>query len=153
MEFLFARRLTGSTSTVQSNRMRASKNEKENDPKQMDLVTLQAYCMQETHHILQNHAYNAAYGYELFRRALQQQQQAAWRAIVGIYQNLVTKWVLQHPKFSLTHQNPTYFANCAFEYLWHHVALKKGKFSKFKSLPALLQYLKMCVYAAVVDKG
>lgn len=123
------------------------------NPKQMNTATLEVRCRQETHNFLQNHSYEPSYGYELFRRALEEQDELAWTAIVQVYDGLVAKWVRQHPKFPLTNEDASYFVNRAFERLWRYVGRKAGKFSQFRTLAAILQYLKMCVNGAVIDDG
>lgn len=122
-------------------------------PQQMKISALTTRCSQELDNFLHDRDSDSRYGYELFRRALQQHDQLAWMAVLGVYENMVSNWVRQHPKFPIANEETTYFVNRAFERLWRNVALKEGKFDRFPNLPRILQFLKMCVNAAIIDDG
>jgi len=88
--------------------------------------------------------------FELFRRALEQQDQQAWTFIYEFYERQVIIWVNRHPVFAGCKEEPQYFVNGAF---WKfRRAIKPTDYSqKFESLGAVLQLLKMCVASELLD--
>jgi len=74
--------------------------------------------------------------YELFRRALELQDQEAWQAIYTQYHRLVRHWLGDAPG------DPDALVNQVFGRFWQ--ALTPGRFADFPSLDALLEYLKRC---------
>ncbi len=106
-------------------------------------------CAQETELFFQRHAYDPAYCYELFRRALLERNQRAYEGLYIQYQPLVAGWVERHPSFPGAGEEVQYFVNRAFEKMWH--ALSPEKFDRFADLKALLSYLKLCAHSAVID--
>lgn len=89
--------------------------------------------------------------YELFRRALSERNESAWAAVTELYHGMVKKWILNHSKFADSGEEADYFVNRAFERLWRYVACKPGKFAQFDELASILQYLKLCAHASVMD--
>ena len=121
------------------------------EPSSLSVKELAFYTQKEMRRYLQTGESNTHYGFELFRRALDMQDEAAWYALLQLYNGLVKSWVTNHSKFASSGEDADYFVNRAFERLWRYVALKPGKFANFTDIAALLQYTKMCVHAAVMD--
>lgn len=119
----------------------------------MSLNQLEAACAQQTARFLRGHDADASFGYELFRRALDLQNNRAWEAVWRVYGDMVAGWVQSHPAFHSSTEEAAYFANRAMERLWINVACKEGKFSNFTTLAAVLRFLKLCVHSAVIDDG
>jgi DNA-directed RNA polymerase specialized sigma24 family protein len=82
---------------------------------------------------------------DLLRRALTAGDDDAWVAVHRLYSGAVGLW--------LGDSGNEVDAEIAavFERFWH--ALRGPKFDRFASLPAVLQYLKMCAYAVKIDRG
>jgi hypothetical protein len=82
--------------------------------------------------------------YELFRRAIVHQDQAAWSLVYEQYKAQVVRWIRQNPAFQSTQQEPDYFVNEAFAKFWHAVSPQKFT-QQLETLGAVLLYLKKCV--------
>jgi hypothetical protein len=118
-------------------------------PQHMAVAELAHRCAQETQHYFQQRSHDTSYCFELFRRALEARDQAAWEIICIQYQPLVSGWVRQHRGFEATGEEIQYFVNGAFGKI--SGTLTPGKFSHFSDIGALLRYLKMCVHSVIVD--
>jgi DNA-directed RNA polymerase specialized sigma24 family protein len=115
----------------------------------LTLAGLSHRCGQETESFFRRAAYDPAYCYELFRRALLERNQRAYDCLYSQYQPLVAGWVERHPSFPLSGEEVKYFVNRAFEKLWQ--ALTPEKFQRFNDLKALLSYLKLCTHSVIID--
>lgn len=105
-------------------------------------------CAEETERFFRRQDYDPGPCYELFRRATQSRDEAAFAVIYHQYRALVGRWVEQHPAFA-GDEEVDYFVNRAFEKFWH--AVTPEKFAHFPNLKAVLAYLKLCVHSALVD--
>jgi len=109
-------------------------------------------CYQESQKYLDGESYDESCCLELFRRALRDEQEAAWRAIYVQFFHLLQRWVYGHPRFHSTEEEGAYLINIAFSRFWHSlVKQRETEGVALDSLPRLLQYLKSCVYSAVED--
>ncbi|MBI3243093.1 MAG: sigma-70 family RNA polymerase sigma factor [Chloroflexi bacterium] len=115
----------------------------------LTLAELVDHCAQETERFFHGQAYDPQYCFELFQRAILEEDQLAWEAIHVQYQTLVIGWVKHQRGFATSGEEAQYFVNRAFEKIW--VALTPEKFERFSDLGALLHYLKLCVHSAIVD--
>jgi hypothetical protein len=106
-------------------------------------------CRQETSNYFKHHAHDDRYCFELFRRAIQEQDHDAWDVICIQYQSLVTGWVSQHSGFESSGEEVEYFVNGAFGKI--SGTLSAEKFQSFSDLGYLLRYLKMCVHSVITD--
>lgn len=88
--------------------------------------------------------------YELFQQALVERSAAAWEQLYAQYLPLVLSWVQREPSFALSDEEAQDFANRAFEKMWRSIT--PTKFGRFATLPALLQYLRLCVRSVVIDQ-
>ena len=115
----------------------------------LTLAELVDNCAHETESFFQGRSYDPQHCFELFRRAILEQDQLAWEAIHVQYQSLVAGWVNKHRGFETSGEEAQYFVNRAFEKIW--VAMTPDRFRRFSDLKALLGYLKMCVNSVIVD--
>ena len=106
-------------------------------------------CRQEPGRFFDLGSSDDRYCFELFRRALAEQDPLAWELILEQYTPLVTGWIIRHPAFSQAEEEREYFLNRAFERLWH--AMTPEKFERMANLKALIAYLKLCVHAALIE--
>jgi DNA-directed RNA polymerase specialized sigma24 family protein len=88
-------------------------------------------------------------GYELFRRAVCEQSNEAWEALIDRYRGLVLAWVRQHASAAVAHEADDYWVTRTFERLW--TAIGPERFHQFPTMGALMQYLKLCAHSAVMD--
>jgi RNA polymerase sigma factor (sigma-70 family) len=87
-------------------------------------------------------------GLTLFRLALEEGDQQAWEAIVSRYRNLVLDWTRRSLRSPIPREQESDWVTRAFERFWLAVG-PEG--SRFRDLPAALQYLKLCVRSVVMD--
>jgi hypothetical protein len=118
-------------------------------PQHLTLNDLAQLCAQETEHYYQHRDHDPRFCFELFRRAIGEQDQSAWESISTQYQPMVTGWVRQHPAYESSGEEAEYFVNGAFARIASH--LTPDKFGGFPDLGYLLRYLKMCVHSVIVD--
>jgi hypothetical protein len=123
-------------------------------PQQLTLEDLAKRCAEETNLHFQHQNFDSSYCFELFRRAIQNNDQRALEMIIVQYKPLVARWVnrwmSRHPDFSLLDQGDTEdFVAQAFERFW--ISFTPAKLEKSQSLAAVLRYLQMCANGAVTD--
>lgn len=121
----------------------------ETKPQHMTVAELGIHCTQETELYFRHQSHDPRYCFELFRRAIQDQDQSAWALICCQYQPLVAGWVRQHSRFASSGEEVQYFVNGAFGKI--AITLTPDKFGGFSDLGSLLRYLKMCVHSVIVD--
>ena len=108
------------------------------------LEELAKHCAEETNLYFQRQNYDHSYCFELFRRAIQNNDQGALEVIIVQYQPLVArwvdKWISQHPDFLLLDQGETEdFVAQAFERFW--TSFTSAKLDKSQGLETVLKYL------------
>jgi len=106
-------------------------------------------CEQETERYFHQQSHDPRYCFELFRRAIQAGDQAAWDIVCNQYQPLVTGWVRQHSGFQNSGEEIQYFVNGAFGKIFSTIT--PVRFDGFSDVGALLRYLKLCVHSVIVD--
>jgi hypothetical protein len=105
---------------------------------------LARHCQEETDRYRLGQAHNDRFCFELFRLAIVERDDLAWAAIHAQYVETVRRWVG-------TKMDVEEGAAQAFERFWQ--ALDAAKFLRFPSLAQVLQYLKVCVHSAVLDRA
>jgi DNA-directed RNA polymerase specialized sigma24 family protein len=110
-------------------------------------------CAQETDLYFNHHDYDSSYCFELFRRAIRNNDEQALKVVIDQYQPLVARWVdkwmVKHPNFPWVNDEAQDFVAQAFERFW--ISFTPAKFDKSQSLAAVLRYLQMCVNGAITD--
>lgn len=106
---------------------------------------LAALCAAETARYQRGEPHVDRYGLELFRRAVAQRDERAWEYIYAQYAPLVRHWAGGTP------EDPDDRVLAAFERFWR--AVDASKFARFTSLGAVLQYLKLCLQSASIDRA
>ena len=115
----------------------------------LDVDQLADECANHTERFLNRLEYDPSYCYELFRRAIVDRNDYAWKKIYGQYEGLVARWVRSHPKLPAAREQVKYLVNRTFDKLWSSV--DAAKFAQFDNLQGLLRYLQICVNSVVVD--
>lgn len=122
---------------------------------QMTVDDLAQRCTQETDLYLTHQDSDTTYCFELFRRAISERDDLAWKALIDQYQPMVAKWVHKwtnkHPDFALAAEEEVDFIAEAFERFWKYFTPEK--LGKSQSLEAVLKYLKLCVSGTMLDIG
>lgn len=122
---------------------------RESKNKNLELSDLARICAEETELFFQHRDHDTRYCFELFRRAIRENDQTAWEIIYEQYQSLVTGWVRQHQGFETSGEEANFFVTGAFAKI--SSILTGEKFDKFSNLQSLLSYLKMCVHSVITD--
>jgi DNA-directed RNA polymerase specialized sigma24 family protein len=119
----------------------------------MSIADLAHKCERETELYFSHQDYDSSSCFELFRRAIQINEEEAWTVIKDQYQPLVAswvaKWLSKYPDYSMAGEEAQDFIAQAFERFW--ISFTPVKFDKSQSLAAVLQYLQMCVNGAMTD--
>lgn len=104
-------------------------------------------CVQEASR--QDRTNETGYCFELFRRALEQQDEDAWEAIQHQYNRLVLQWCYAFES-DLTQGEGEDMAREALERFWR--TLRSASISeRFDHVGALLKYLNQCVISTILD--
>jgi len=122
---------------------------RESKTKNLSLTDLARICAEETELFFQHRDHDTRYCFELFRRAIRENDQYAWEIIYDQYQSLVSGWVKHHRGFETSGEEVQFFVTGAFAKI--SSILTSEKFDKFSDLQALLSYLKMCVHSVITD--
>jgi RNA polymerase sigma factor (sigma-70 family) len=117
---------------------------------ELDLSQLVERCAEESSHFARGQDHDDRYCLEVFRRAIVERDTVAWDAIHRQYHALVRSWIGQHALASTVEDHEDMVAR-VFERFWQ--AVQPAKFAAFPHLSSLLRYLKMCVFAAIVDEA
>ena len=115
----------------------------------LSLAGVRHRCAQETDRFFSQQAHDPRFCFELFRRAILQQNELAWECVYVQYQPLVASWLERHPALHLSGEEAQFFLNRTFEKMWR--GLTPEKFADFADLSAVLRYLQMCAHSVVID--
>jgi len=115
----------------------------------LSLSILLYRCSEESEHFFQKRSHDPRYCFELFRRAILEQNQLSWELIYRQYRPLVSGWIERHSSFQSTGEEKDYFVNRAFEKMWQ--VMTPEKFGQFPDLKSVLRYLQMCVHSVIMD--
>jgi RNA polymerase sigma factor (sigma-70 family) len=126
----------------------------ENELPQMPVEDLAQRCAQETDLYFNRKDFDSSYCFELFRRAIRNNDERALEVVIAQYQPLVARWVEKwmdkNSDFSSFNEESQDFIAQAFERFW--ISYTPAKFENAQSsLPAVLKYLQMCVHGALTD--
>ena len=122
---------------------------RENKTTNLSLTDLARNCKEETDNFFQHRDHDTRYCFELFRRAICDNDDYAWEIIFNQYQALVASWVRQHQGYQDSGEEVHFFVTGAFTKI--SSVLTAEKFDKFSDLQSLLSYLKMCVHSVITD--
>jgi DNA-directed RNA polymerase specialized sigma24 family protein len=101
-------------------------------------------CRDESTRYRRNCSGERGYCYELFRRAIVEHNEEAWKAVYEQYRRLVGKWV--GPPVDLIDER----VNRAFAKFWH--AMDPEVFTeKFATIGKVLAYLRLCARSVRID--
>lgn len=115
---------------------------------QLGLDAIIAGCQEESH---QERLREIGHCFELFRRALEQYDAAAWAAIEGQYFQLMLGWVYAFPSQPASQDEAEQIAHEALERFWRTLT-RRAISTHFAHVGALLKYLRQCVIATILDQ-
>ena len=114
----------------------------------LPLATLFHLCQIETTHFQHHQPYDPRYGFELFRRAAEQNE-LAWECLYRQYMTLVTYWIETHPALPYCQEDVPYIVNRTFERFWQRWTPEM--FARFSQLAQILRYLECCAVTCLLD--
>ncbi|HNB54547.1 MAG TPA: hypothetical protein PK530_21550, partial [Anaerolineales bacterium] len=118
--------------------------------KRRSLSELAQLCSQETARYIKNESEVPRHCYELFRRAIIEKNEDAWKVIYLQYRSQVRQWVNRHPIFQDFDEDADFFVNLAFEKFWQR-NFSASDFARFPNTSSILAYLKTCVVSVLLD--
>ena len=125
----------------------------DNELQHMPVADLAQKCAQETDLFFAHHDSDSKYCFELFRRAIVNNDEQSLVVVIAQYQPLVGRWVDRwmgkHPDFPSLNEEAQDFIAQAFERFW--MSFTTAKFDKSRNIADILKYLQMCVHGAITD--
>ena len=115
----------------------------------MELTTLAHRSATESERFYRGQPHDTSFVYELFRRALVNENDVAWEYIYQHYAPLVESWVRRCGAFAQTGETSEFFVVSAFTKFWK--AMRNKSFDAFPTLASLLHYLQLCTSCVVID--
>jgi RNA polymerase sigma factor (sigma-70 family) len=111
--------------------------------RQLDLSEIAEGCQRESDRFRAGQPGEEGHCFELFRRAIEEDDQDAWSAIYAQYRQLVAKWLGGH-------RASDELIETAFEKFWR--TLRSVRLSRrFKHVGAVLAYLRKCAVSVRLD--
>ncbi|MEM8530213.1 MAG: sigma-70 family RNA polymerase sigma factor [Chloroflexota bacterium] len=116
---------------------------------QIDVQALAQRCMIENERFYRDQSCDARFAYELFRRALVEEDNRAWSELIRIYRPTVERWVTRKSTLTSYHEGHDDLVMTTFIRFWQSIT--PTRFALFPSTAALLQYLRCCANCVVID--
>lgn len=123
-----------------------------NIPHNRPLDSLKTDCADQSARYLDKQPHDLSVCYEIFHRAVIEQEEAGWTVLFELYQAQIGRWLRRMSAFHYCEEELDSCINMIF---WKFFRLMlPDKLAKFKGrVPALLQYLKKCTVSYVLDCG
>lgn len=121
------------------------------EPQDMNVSTLVDLCLKEINKYRHGQPSNDQFALELFRRALSEHDTLAWQAIQQSFYGIVLRWLQGHPmrtEACRLDSEENYVAQ-TFTRFW--VATVNNQEIAFRTLAAVLQYLRACLNGIILD--
>jgi DNA-directed RNA polymerase specialized sigma24 family protein len=120
-------------------------------PGAMSLSALADRCMSEINNYRRGEASNDQYCLEIFRRAMQEHDDAAWTVLVDRFQEFLLAAFRRHPRSEGASRldSPENYVARAFARFW--MAAVHNQQVMFTSLGAALLYLRICLNSTILD--
>jgi len=88
---------------------------------------------------------------ELFRRAIDLRDEAAWAAVVALYRRVLVAQSARVAVRAFVHEDDQFLIDRAFERFW--LATRASGLSQFPDLASILKYLKLCLSSVLLDEA
>ena len=90
-------------------------------------------------------------GLELFRRAIVDNDEAAWAAVISLYRPLLQAQTARRAVRDLVAEDDGFCVDRAFQRFWQ--ATRSGRMRNLSDLAAILSYLKLCLASVMLDEA
>jgi DNA-directed RNA polymerase specialized sigma24 family protein len=119
-------------------------------PGEMSLEALAHRSLLEMHKFRRKEPSDDQYCLELFRRALVEQNEAAWNTVYTYWQESVRHWFRRNANCAaaLRHDDEQTYIDDTFKRFWQSV---KAQPLEFSSLASVLWYLRLCLNSVMID--
>jgi len=119
-------------------------------PEEMNLAELRRRCTQEIAKFRHKDASDDRYCLEVFRRAIQQDDQDAWAVLLDQYSETVRVWFRRHTSkdTALRYMKEEDYVDRTFTRFWQ--AVRKSQ-PNFETLASALSYLQLCLTSTIMD--
>ena len=143
--------ISSPTMPTDEGRSRAMGMDMEQLPKNMRLPALADRCMSEINNYRRGVASCDQYCLEIFRRAMQEHDDAAWILLVERFQDFLLAAFRRDPRCEAASRldDPENYVAKAFERFW--MATVRNQQATFTSLGAALRFLYLCLNGAILD--
>jgi len=120
-------------------------------PGEMSLSALADRSMSEINHYRRGEASNDQYCLEIFHRAMQKQDEAAWTLLEERFQDFLLTAFRRHPRSEAASRldSPENYVARAFARFW--MAAVHNQQVVFTSLGGALRYLRICLNSTILD--
>ncbi len=114
----------------------------------LPIDTLRCRAAEETLRYRRGQAHDDRFAFELFRRALCEGSEAAWAALLGLYNAQVTYWCA---RARISDDDVEELASSAWAKFWRSFSAQK--LEEAPQTGAVLRYLKLCANSVAIDAG
>jgi DNA-directed RNA polymerase specialized sigma24 family protein len=120
-------------------------------PTNMSLPALADRCMSEINNYRRGEGSSDRYCLEIFRRAMQEHDDAAWTLLVDRFKEFLLAAFRRHPRSEAASHldSPENYVARAFARFW--MAAEYNQQVTFTSLGAALRYLRVCLNSTILD--
>ena len=119
-------------------------------PQEMSLSLLQLRCSYELNHYQADQSDHGQYCLEIFKRAINQNDNAAWMTLQDQFSNYVLYWLRSHAKRleALQFETEQNYVDDTFMRLWQWGHRSQRE---FHNLGGALKFLHLCLNSSVID--
>ena len=125
--------------------------QRDRDLSQLQIIELIAEAQAQETIYLRGAVVDDAAGLELFRRAIDYDDDAAWQAVMDVYRPVLLAHVGRRVVRGLVIEDSSFCVDRAFQRFWQ--ACRNGRVHHFHDLATILQYLKLCLGSVLVDEA
>ncbi|MBV9579421.1 MAG: sigma-70 family RNA polymerase sigma factor [Chloroflexi bacterium] len=118
---------------------------------QLSVTELRAEAQAQEAIYARGEAADDAAGLELFRRAMDHDDPAAWQAVMDVYRPILVSHAARRVVRGLVVEDDGFCVDRAFQRFWQ--ACRRGRVHHFDDLAAILQYLKLCLGSVLLDEA
>jgi DNA-directed RNA polymerase specialized sigma24 family protein len=123
-------------------------------PGDLSGLTLHALCVEarrQEHNWAGGLPSDTAAGLELFRRAIVDNDEAAWAAVIDLYRPLLQAQTARRSLRDLVSEDNGFCVDRAFQRFWQ--ATRAGRLRDLSDLASILSYLKLCLASVMLDEA
>jgi hypothetical protein len=125
----------------------------ERDLKYVPTDELQTLARTHELRFARSEACDGAAGVELFRRAIVEQDDAAWRAVVEVYRGVLAAHAGRRAVRRLIGEDDGFCVDRAFQRFWMATNRRRLHGGEFTDLASIIKYLKMCLASVLLDEA